>query len=130
MPSADKQAFKSAHFWSALACFLFLLAKALAVVPAVPSLPSKQGAVALRWQDQKPTREAEAAAESRRAYLASSRTRSPADAGGGQDLVLPTRPLLVSLTEGGERRTLGSVSVSSPFVPSGFRARAPPPAIG
>lgn len=122
--------FKRVRLWSSLACFLFLLAKTLAVVPAAPSLPSKQGVLALRWQDQKPTRDAEAAVESRHAYVAANRTRSPVDAGSGQDLVLPAPPVLASFAEGGGCRTLRSGSVPSPSVTSGFRARAPPPAIG
>lgn len=116
----------SVHRWSALACFLFLLAKALAVVPAAPSLPSAQGVVALRWQDQKPARDAETTAESRRACLAASRMRLPADAAGGQDLLPPVPPFLASPAHNDGGRSVAHPSGLPSPTTSGFSARAPP----
>lgn len=127
-PAVNQERFKRAHLWSALACILFLLAKALAVVAAAPSLPSTQGVVALRWQDQKPARDAQATAENSRIYLAASRTRAPADAGGSKDLAPPTPPTLVApFRNGGPlsgTRSLGP----TPSTTSSFSARAPPAA--
>jgi hypothetical protein len=129
LPAGKPGMFKSAHLWPALACFLVLLAEALTVVPAAPSLHSSQGAVALRWQDEKQARDAEAAVESRRAYLATSRTRIPVDADGGHDLFLPALPSLTTASNDGGRRTLPLVSAAPPSATSGFSARAPPSAI-
>ncbi|HWK68853.1 MAG TPA: hypothetical protein VNS34_28340 [Rhizobiaceae bacterium] len=129
MPPASKQSsFRRADLWSALACLLFLLAKAVAIVPAAPSLPSTQGVVALRWQDQERARDTEATAESRRVYLAASRMRVPADAGGSQDMVPPKPPALVVPIQNGGLLPAARSSVPPPSTALGFSARAPPAA--
>lgn len=120
---------RRAHPWSTLACFLFLLAKALAVVPAMAPLPSAQGVVALRWQDQKPAWDAQAAIENRRAFVSASRMRTPADAG-GHDLLLPAPVFVTAPEHDGVRLFPAPGAAPDPSPNTGFSARAPPATVG